>query len=218
MNPETWDEIIRWLPWAALGVVLWILIAQAVEGFRKKCQAASHVAAKIGFVRMEELLDAISRGDKPAIARCVEKLVEEYGSEKGVLKFAYDVFDESIDDLMDDPNYADRVGKRLEEVILGTIISPEQQIALGGVAANFGKLSLKSAQNFFQGLATGKIGPVRDAIRDIVSRFSNPDHVDDEIVKLAPGVVADVKKNHPELVPALRAALLSSEEAAKLVA
>jgi hypothetical protein len=216
MDPATWDLVIQILPWALLGVIAlgWWLYIKSVE--LKKVQRAAHQANKMGMKELTDLLDAIARSDRPAILSIVEKLVEEYGSEDGVMLFAWNVFNDSIDDLLESPAYGDRVGRRLEDIILGTLITEEQQVQLGMVGNNFATLGLKSASAFFQGLATGKITPVKNAIRDIISRFSQPDHVDDEIVKLAPGIVAGVKKDHPELLPNLRAALLTAEESAKL--
>jgi hypothetical protein len=216
MNPDTLDLFFKILPWALLAITAFALYDWARDGWHKKVQKASHQFAKMGSKTITDLLDAIARSDRPAIAHIVESVIEHYGGEKGALLFGWEVFDMWIDDALDDKDYQDRVGRRLEEVILGSIISEEQQLKLGVVSTNFGKLGLKSASEFFQGLATGSMTHARNAIRDIVARFSDPDQVDDELVKLAPGIVADIKKNHPEHLPALRAALLSAEETAKI--
>ena len=216
MNQATWDLFWQFLPWVLLGAAVLAMYDMWKDNWHKKVQKASHQFAKMGSKTITDLLDAIARSDRPAIASIIEQIIERYGGEKGALLFGYEVFDYWIDDALSDPDYVDRVGKRLEEVILGSIISEEQQIALGNVATNFGKLGLKSSQAFFQGLATGKMTPVRDAIRTIVANFSTADKVEDEIAKLAPAVLDGIKKDRPDLLEGIKKSLLSAEEAAKL--
>lgn len=216
MNQATLDLFWHWLPWVLLVGMALAMYDMWKDNWHKKVQQVSHQFARMGSKTITALLDAIARSDRPAIASIIEQIIERYGGEKGALLFGYEVFDYWIDDALNDPDYADRVGKRLEEVILGTIISEDQQIALGNVAANFGKLGLKSSQAFFQGLATGKVAPVRDAIRSIVTNFSTPDRVEDEIAKLAPSVLEGIRKDRPDLLEGIKKSLLSAEEAAKL--
>lgn len=218
MNSITWDVVLHWLPWVLLGAALLAYYDMWRDGWHKRVQKASHQFAKMGSKTITDLLDAIARSDRPAIAHIIEQVIEHYGGEKGALLFGWEVFDYWIDDALDDSDYADRVGKRLEEVILGKIVSPEQQLALGNVATNFGKLGLKVAQGFFQGFATGRVGPVRDAIRTIISNFSTPDAVDEQIAKMAPSVIEGIKKDRPDLVEEIKKSLLSAEEKAKITA
>jgi hypothetical protein len=217
LSPETQAAIMTYLPWCALVVVIWMFWDRIRDSTHKKMQDISHKFYAMGSHLITELLDAVARSDRPAIVTAIEKILARYGTERGPLQFGWDVFEFWIDDALKDKEFKGKILERLEEVVFGSIFTPEAKVALGRVAANFGEFGLKSAQAFFSGLATGHIENVGDSLRDIVSRFGDPDQVDDEIVKLAPKIVQKIKTSYPEHIPALKQLLLTLEEQVALV-
>lgn len=195
MNQETWDMVVQYAPWVIIvvgAICYYDLWKDARQG---KAQKLSHEFSKMGSKVITAFLDAYSRGDRQEEVKQFNAIVSTYGVEGGAKKFCFDVLAFSIDDLMDDKDYDDRVFKLIGEYFIKHLTDKIDKQKLFDVSQTAGKYGFRDTSKLIGGFATTDGDAIRAAFQSLVSRMSDVSRIDDVLMEVVEVGIPELMKD-----------------------